>query len=56
MDIGVACGEPISHPAQRSAVDELIIIDGDDGPAVFSCDWKTAAVGRVRMHRQYSER
>jgi hypothetical protein len=32
----LAGGEPISHPAQRSAVDELILIDGGDGPAVVS--------------------
>src|SRR5215470_6164854 len=39
--------EPISHPAQRVAVDELIVIDGGDGPAVVSHDRKTAAVGRA---------
>ena len=48
--------EPISHPAQRSAVDELILIDGGDGPAVVSRDRNTAAVGRVRVHRQRGER
>src|SRR5713226_3178177 len=53
MYIGIARGgEPISHPAQRAAVDELILIDGGDGPAVVSRDRNTAAVGRVRVHRQ----
>src|SRR6266404_1936619 len=53
MYIGIARGgEPISHPAQRTAVDELILIDGGDGPAVVSRDRNTAAVGRVRVHRQ----
>jgi hypothetical protein len=41
--------------AQRTAVDELILIDGGDGPAV-SRDRNTAAVGRVREHRQRGER
>src|SRR6266852_1353381 len=57
MYIGIARGgEPISHPAQRSAVDELILIDGGDGPAVVSRDRNTTAVGRVRVHRQRGER
>src|SRR5262245_52316500 len=30
--------EPISHPAQRVAVDEFVVIDGGDGPAVVSRD------------------
>src|SRR6476659_10185960 len=47
--------EPISHPAQRVAVDELIVIDGSDGPTVVSRDRKTAAVGRVRVNRQRCE-
>jgi hypothetical protein len=56
MYIGVAGGEPISHPAQRSAVDELIIIDGGDRPAAVLRDRNTAAVGRVQVHRQRGER
>src|SRR5215468_1946427 len=43
--------EPISHPAQRVAVDELVVIDGSDGPAVVPRD-QTAAVGPVRVRRQ----
>src|SRR5712671_3520241 len=57
MYIGIARGgEPISHPAQRTAVDELILIDGGDGPAVVSRNRNTAAIGRVRVHRQRGER
>src|SRR5262245_8724073 len=44
--------EPISHPAQCVAIDELIIVEGGDGPAVVSRSRKTAAVGRLRVHRQ----
>src|SRR4030081_3664635 len=47
--------EPISHPAQRVALDELIVIDGGDGPAIVPRDRKTAAVGWVRVHRQRRE-
>ncbi len=56
MHVGARSREPIGHPAQRVAVDELIVIDGGDGPAVVSRDRKTAAVGRVRVHRQRGER
>ena len=56
MHVGSPCHEPISHPAQRSAVDELVLIDGGDGPAVVSCDRNTATVGRVRVYRQRGER
>src|SRR3982074_1631291 len=57
MYIGIARGgEPISHPAQRTAVDELILIDGGDGPAIVSRDPNTTAVGQVRVHRQRGER
>src|SRR6267143_346198 len=45
--------EPISHPAQRTAVDELILIDGGDGPAVVSRDRNTAAVGPDRSQPEY---
>src|SRR5262245_5408396 len=48
--------ESLGHSAQRVAVDELIIIDGGDGPAVVSRDRETAAVGRIRVHRQRRER
>src|SRR4029077_9810021 len=55
MYVGIARGgEPISHPAQRSAIDELIL-RGDE-PAVVSRDRNTAAVGRVRVYRQRGER
>jgi hypothetical protein len=47
--------EPISHPAQRIAVNELLLIDGD-GPAVVSRNRNTRAVGRVRVNRQRGER
>src|SRR5271163_462955 len=56
VHIGARSREPISHPAQRIAVDELILIDGGDGPAVFSRDWNTAAAGRVGVRRQRRER
>ena len=56
VHIGARSHEPISHPAQRIAVDELVLIDGGDGPAVVSRDRNTAAVGRVRVHRQRGER
>jgi hypothetical protein len=53
MYIGITrIREPISHPAQRTAVDELILIEGSDGPAVVSRDRNTAAIGQIRMHRQ----
>src|SRR6266481_133738 len=52
MYIGIARGgEPISHPAQRAAVDELVLIDGGDGPAVVSRDRNTASVERVLLLR-----
>ena len=57
MDVGIAGGgEPIGHPAQRSAIDQLVLIDGGDRPAVVSRDRNTAAVGRIRVHRQRGER
>jgi hypothetical protein len=57
MDIGIARGsEPIRDPAQRATVDEFILIDGGDGPAVVSRERNTAAVGRVRVHGQRGER
>ena len=48
--------EPISHPAQCVAVDELIVVDGGDGPAVVTRDRETAAAGRVRVHTRCGER
>src|SRR5215467_8039611 len=42
--------EPISHPAQRVAVDELIVIDGGDGPAVVSRDRKNTFCGGQMYH------
>ena len=57
MYVGIARGrEPINHPAQRRAVDKLIRVDGGDGPAVVSRDRDTAAISRVRVHRQRGER
>src|SRR5712691_5392590 len=57
MYIGIARGgEPISHPAQRAAVDELILINGGDGPAVVSRDRNTAAVERVRQRGERCQR
>jgi len=57
MNIGIARGrESISHPAQRSAFDAPVLIDGGDGPAVVSHNRSAAAVGRVREHRQRGER
>jgi hypothetical protein len=47
--------EPISHPAQRIAVDELVLIDGGDGPAVVSRDRNTAAIGLVPVHTRRGE-
>jgi hypothetical protein len=47
--------EPISHPAQRVAIDELIVIDGGERPAVVSRDRNTAALRRIRVHRQGCE-
>src|SRR6185437_13105142 len=55
MYIGSARGDPIGHPAQRIAVDELVLVDGGDGPAVISCGWNTAAAGRVRVYPQCGE-
>lgn len=56
VHVSSARSEPISHPAQRTAVDELILIDGGDGPAVISRNRNTAAVGRLRVRTQPSER
>ena len=37
MDVGLARGgQPIAHLAQRSTVDELVVVDGGDAPAVVS--------------------
>src|SRR5262249_22701009 len=47
--------ESIGHPAQRSAIGELLIIGGDYRPAVVSCHRNTAAIGRVRIYRQRNE-
>jgi hypothetical protein len=50
VHIGIARGgEPLSHLAQRNAVDERVVIGGD-GPAVVSRDRNTAAVSRIRDH------
>jgi hypothetical protein len=54
--VGSACHEPFGHPAQRSAVDELVLIDGGDGPAVVARGRNAAAVGQIRDHRQRGER
>jgi hypothetical protein len=56
VHIGIRGYEPISHPAQRIAIDELVVIDGGDGPAVLSRDRNTAAVGGIRVYRQRGER
>src|SRR6478735_4379670 len=55
--LGVARGgEPVSHPAQCSAVDQLVLTSGGDAPAVVPRDRNSAAVGRVRIHRQPGKR
>jgi hypothetical protein len=56
VHIGARSDEPIGHPAQRIAIDELVVIDGGDGPAVVSRDRNTAVAGRVGVRRQRSER
>jgi hypothetical protein len=57
MYIGIArIREPVSHPAQRTTVDEPILIEGSDGPAVVSRDRNITTVRQVRVHRQPGER
>jgi hypothetical protein len=55
MHVGARSREAIGHPAQRIAVDELVLVAGDDGPAVVSRDRNSAAVGQVRVHRKRGE-
>ena len=55
MHVGARSREAIGHPAQRIAVDELVLVAGGDGPAVVSRDRNSAAVGRVRVHRKRGE-
>jgi hypothetical protein len=56
VHIGARSHKPIGHPTQRIAIDELVVIDGGDGPAVVSRDRNTAVAGRVRVYRQRRER
>src|SRR6185369_4334628 len=57
MYIGFARGsEPVSHPAQRRAVDESIVPGGGDGPAVVPREGNTAAVRRLRARRRRGKR
>ena len=48
----------LSHrdAAQRIAVDELVLIDGGDGPTVVSGDRNAAAVGLVPINTRRGER
>jgi hypothetical protein len=56
MYLGIAGREPIGHPAQRSAVGELVLIERDDGPAVVSHRRNAAAVERLRVRQRPGER
>jgi hypothetical protein len=56
VHVGARSREAIGHPAQRTAVDELILIAGGDGPAVVSRDRDTAAVGRAGVRWQRGKR
>lgn len=55
MHIGRA-REAISHPAQRIAVDQPVLVGGGDGPTVVARDRDTAAAGQVGAHRRPGER
>jgi hypothetical protein len=44
--IGARRHEPVGHPAQRFAIDELVVIDRGDGPAASSRDRNTAVAER----------
>jgi len=55
VHVGARRREPIRHPAQRSAVDALVVVAGDDRPAVVARDRNAAAGGRVRGRRQRGE-
>src|SRR5215467_90518 len=55
MNIGPRSHEPVSHPAQRGSVNELVVIDGDDRPAIVSPAWNAAALGWVRVHWEPGE-
>ena len=56
MNIGIAGREAIGHPAQRFAIDELVVIGGGDRPAIVACDGIAATAGLVRGHRQRAKR
>ena len=45
VHVGARSREPVGHPAQRLAIDALIIIGGGDGPAVVPCDRNAATAG-----------
>ena len=49
MNIGTQCNEPVSCLAQRRSVNELVVINGDNRPAIFPHTWNTAALGRLRV-------
>ena len=48
--------KPISHSAQRIVIDELIVIDGNDGPAVASRVTGTPQPSGASAHPQRGER
>lgn len=53
MNLGVAQGcEPIGQPAQGTAVDERVVIERDNGPAVVSRDRNTSARHRKGLASQ----
>jgi len=48
--------QSIGHAAQRSAVDQLVLGDGGDGPTVVPRQRNTAGVARFGIRRPRDER